>query len=359
MIHILHVVGGRAQFIRAAAVIASLAKHEVRQTLVHAASTSAPPLEPTFSDLAQREPDVTLRIDDGTAAERMAQFVVGLESCLVQRKPDLVLVYGASDATICAALTAVKLGLEVGYVDAGLRSGDRWSSDSVNRIVTDRLASWLFTSSDDADENLLAEGTDPGAIKLVGNVAIDSLARLLPMTRPEPLMHVLGIMNGKGPVPFALATMHKPATIDDEPTFDRLLSAVTELARDIPVVFPVQARTRKRMKDHQLKFSGLLVTEPMAYLQFLGLQQHAKCVITDSRSIQEETTYLGVPCLTVCESTEQPVTTTFGTNVLVGRDPDVLKMHARQVLAGKGKRGSTPPLWDGHAADRVAEHLVH
>jgi len=358
MRHILHAVGGRGQFLKAAAVIAALGEHDVTQTVVHAGSDCSAALEPILGDLGLREPDVVLPIDCGTPAERMAQLVVGMERCLLQRKPDLVLVYGGSDVTAGTALTAVKLGIDVGHVGAGLRSDDRWSSESVNRIVTDRLSSWLFTSSDTADENLLAEGAEPGAIKLVGNVAIDSLARLVPLTRPEPLLQVLGIMNGKGPVPFALVTLHKPATIDDETTFDRLFGAITELARDIPVVFPTPTSTRQRMKDHLLKFSGLLVTEPMPYLQFLGLQQHAKCVITDSRTIQEETTYLGVPCLTVCESTEQPVTTTFGTNVLVGRNPDLLKMHARQVLAGRGKRGSMPPLWDGHAAERMAELLV-
>jgi UDP-N-acetylglucosamine 2-epimerase (non-hydrolysing) len=359
MMHILHTVGARTQFIKAAPVMAALAKHRVRQTWVHARRACEGASGAMLREIGLGEPNVTLRIDCGTAAQRTAQLMVAMERCLLECKPDLVLVYGDSDVTAGAALTAVKLGCDVGHVEAGLRSDDRWASDSVNRIVTDRLSSWLFTPSDDADDNLLAEGADPGAIKLVGNVMIDTLIRLLPLTQPEPLMHMLGIMNGKGPVPYGLATMHKPSTIDDQPTFDRLLDALTELARDIPVVFPAHPSTRRRMKEHHLKFSGLLVTEPMTYLQFIGLQQHAKFVITDSGSIQEETTYLGVPCLTVRDDTERPATTTLGTNVLVGRDSDALKKHARHVLAGKGKRGSIPPLWDGKAAERIATHLVN
>ncbi len=357
--HILHVVGARQNFIKAAPVTAALAKRRVRQTLVqttHAAD--GPGFDATMQEMALPQPDVSLDVGSGTQAEQTARLILGMEQCLLERKPDLVLVYGDADATIGAALTAVKLGLDVGHVEAGLRSANRWRSDSVNRQVTDRLSSWLFTPSDDADENLLAEGTDPASIKLVGNVTIDTLVRLLPHTQPESLLQVLGIMNGKGPVPFALVTLHKPETIEHQPTLDGLLDALSELARDIPVVFPAHRRTRRRMKDHHLRFSGLLVTEPFTYLQFLGLQQHTKFVITDSGSIQEETTYLGVPCLTVSEDTDRPVTTTLGTNVVVGRDSDSLKLNARRILSGKGKRGSVPPLWDGNAADRIAEHLV-
>jgi len=358
--HILHAVGVGASFMKVAPVMAALDKYRVRQTLVYAGPFVDGGSSASISrELGMPDPDVHLRITFGSAAEQTAQLMVAMEQCLVERKPDLVLVYGDSDVAVGAGLTAVKLGFDLGHVEAGLRSSERWTSEAVNRVVTDRLSSWLFTPSDDADENLLAEGVDPGSIKLVGNVMIDTLVRLLPQTQPEPLMQMLGIMNGKGTVPFALVTMHKSGTIDDQPAFDRLLDALTEIARDIPVVFPADPRTRRRMRDHHLKFSGLLVTEPMPYLQFLGLEQHASFVITDSGSVQEETTYLGVPCLTVRENTERPVTTSVGTNVLVGRDADMLKTQARQVLAGRGKRGAAPALWDGQAADRIASHLVH
>lgn len=356
--HILHVVG--PNLMKVAPVMGALAKHRVKQTLVHTGQPSDGTVPAaTLHELGLRRPDVELSLRSGTQAEQTAELMVAIERCLLERRPDLVLVYGDGDVTVGAALTAVRLGFEVGHVEAGLRCGDRWTSEAVNRQITDRLSSWLFTPSDDADDNLLAEGTDPASIKLVGNVMIDTLVRLLPLTQPEPLMQLLGVMNGKGPVPFALVTLQKAATVDNQGTLDGLLDALTELARDIPVVFPAHPRTRARMKDHHLKFSGLLVTEPLTYLQFLGLQQHAKFVITDSGNIQEETTYLGVPCFTVRDHTERRVTTTSGTNVLVGQDPECLKRHVRNALAGKAKRGSAPALWDGKAAQRIADHLVN
>jgi UDP-N-acetylglucosamine 2-epimerase (non-hydrolysing) len=336
--------------------MAALMRHGVRQTLVHAGDVTYKAPESMRGELGLPDPDVTLDITCGTAADRTAQLVVPMETCLLDRKPDLVLVYGDTEVTVGTALTAAKLGFDLGHVDAGLRSDDRWTPESVNRAVTDRLSSWLFTQSHEAGENLLAERKNPAAIKLVGNVLVDTLVRLLPRTQPEPLMYLLGLMNGKGPVPFALATVHESSTIDDQDVLDRLLDGLTDLTRDLPVVFPLHPGTRRRMKD--LRFSGLLVTEPMTYLQFLGLQQHATVVITDSGAVQEETTYLGVPCLAVRETTERSATTTFGTSVLVGRDTDALKRAAHDVLAGEGTRGSIPPLWDGHAAERVATHLL-
>jgi UDP-N-acetylglucosamine 2-epimerase (non-hydrolysing) len=340
--------------------MAALEQHGIAQTLVHTGSIGdRGHSDRVLEELEAREPDVHLGIGAGTAAEQTAQVMVGMEQCLAERSPDVVLVYGAADTTVGAALSAVRLGFEVGHVEAGLRSDDRWAAASINRAVTDRVSSWLFTSSDDADENLLAEGTDPASIKLVGSVLIDTLVRILPHSRPESLMQVLGLVNGKGVVPFALVTIHRAETIDDQPAFDRVLDAVTELSRDIPIVFPVHPRTRSRMRDHHLKFSGLLLTEPMRYAQFIGLQQHAQFVITDSGSIQEETTYLGVPCLALRDRTDRPITTTVGTSVLVGRDPAALKREAHKVLNGKGKRGAAPALWDGQAAARIAAHLVN
>jgi UDP-N-acetylglucosamine 2-epimerase (non-hydrolysing) len=358
--HILHAVGVRAHFLKAAPVIAALDRHGVRQTLVHTGPVVDRGLvDSVLLELGAGEADVHLRIGAGTPAEQTAQVMIGMEQCLLERRPDVVLVYGAADTTLGAALTAVRLGFAVGHVEAGLRSDDRWAASSINRAVTDRLSSWLFTPSDDADENLLAEGTDPGAISLVGSVLIDTLVRVLPETKPEPLMQVLGIMNGKGAVPFALVTIHRADTIDDQAAFDALLDAVTDLARDIPIVFPVHPRARSRMRDHHLKFSGLLLTEPMRYMQYVGLEQHAQFVITDSGGVQEETTYLGVPCLTLRDGTDRPITTTIGTSVLVGRDSRALKAEAHRVLNGKGRRGSAPALWDGQAAARIAAHLVN
>ena len=182
--------------------------------------------------------------------------------------------------------------------------------------------------------------------------------KLLPLTQPGPLLQMFGLMNGHGPKPFVLVTLHRPSNVDDEATLERILDALTEIAAHVPVVFPVHPRTRARMKDHQLQFSGLLVTQPLTYLQFLGLQRHATVVITDSGGIQEETTYLGVPCLTVRDHTDRPITVQVGTNHLIGQQIGSMKERVCDVLAGRGKRGAVPPLWDGRAAERIAEQLV-
>ena len=192
---------------------------------------------------------------------------------------------------MAATLAAAKMGIAVGHVEAGLRSRDLRMPEEINRIVTDRLATWHFTPSADADENLLAEGVAQRSIKRVGNVMIDTLIRLLPLTQPRPLLEMFGLMNGTGPKPFALVTLHRPSNVDDDVMLEKILDSLTDIAANIPVVFPVHPRTRARMKDHQLQFSGLLLTQPLTYLQFLGLQRHATVVITDSGGIQEETTY--------------------------------------------------------------------
>jgi UDP-N-acetylglucosamine 2-epimerase (non-hydrolysing) len=358
--HILHVVGARPNFVKVAPVMAALDSRRVRQTLIHTGQHYDVNMsEAILRELGVKRPDVNLGVGSGSHAVQTGEVMRRMTECLVERKPDLVLVYGAVNSTLGATLAAAKLGIDVAHVEAGLRSGNRRTPEDINRMVTDGLSSWLFTPSEDADEHLRDEGADPAAIKLVGNVTIDTLVRLLPSTHSEPMMQMLGLMNGRGPRPFALVTLHRSFNVDDPARLDPLMDALTEIAGDLPVVFPVHPRTRSRMKDHHLKFSGVLVTAPLTYLQFLGLQQHATVVITDSGAVQEETTYLGVPCVTVRDSTERLVTTLVGTNVLAGTDPRSVIKHARSVLAGKGRRGAVPPLWDGHAAERIADHLAN
>ena len=357
--HILHVVGTRPNFLKLAPVMNELTRRGTRQTLVHTGQHYDVTMsDAIFRELKIAQPDANLGVGSGSHAEQTAQVLVGMERCLSERKPDLVIVYGDSNSAMAATLAASKTGIAVAHVDAGLRSWDRSTSDEVNRIVTDRLATWHFTPTADADEHLLAEGSDPASIHRVGSVMIDTLVQLLPLTQPAPLLQMFGLMNGSGPKPYVLVTLHTPNNVDDEPKLERLLEALTEIAAHVPVVFPVHPRTRARMKDHQLQFSGLLLTQPLTYLQFLGLQRHATAVITDSGSIQEETTYLGVPCLTVRDNTERPLTVQVGTNLVVGNDIESLKRHVCDVLAGRGKRGTVPPLWDGHAAVRIADALV-
>ena len=342
---------------KVAPVLNALSERGARQTLVHTGQH----YDVNMSDAILRElkipqPDVNLGVGSASHAEQTAQVLVGMERCLRERLPDLLLVYGDVNSTMAATLAASKMGIPVGHVEAGLRSRDLNMPEEINRIVTDRLATWHFTPSADADENLLAEGANRSSIKRVGNVMIDTLVRLLPLTQPRPLLEMFGLMNSTGPKPFALVTIHRPSNVDA--MLERILDSLADIASQLPVVFPVHPRTRARMQDHQLQYSGLLLTQPLTYLQFLGLQQHATVVITDSGGIQEETTYLGVPCLTVRKNTERPITVHVGTNHLVGDDMEELKTHVSDVLAGRGKRGAVPPLWDGRAADRIADQIL-
>jgi UDP-N-acetylglucosamine 2-epimerase (non-hydrolysing) len=357
--HILHVVGAPPSFMKVAPVMSALGRRSVRQTLVHTGQHHDVNMsDAIFRELRIPNPDENLGVGAGTHAEQTAHMLTGMERCLLQRQPDLVLVYGDSNSALAASLAASKAGVPIGHIEAGLRSGERATPEEINSLVTDRLATWHFTPSEDADENLLTEGAEPSSIKRVGNVMIDTLVQLIPLIRPRPLLEMLGLMNAAGPRPYVLVTLHTPANVDDDQALARILETLTDIVTDIPVVFPVPPRTRARMKDHQLQFSGLLLTEPLSYLQFLGLQRHATVVITDSGSIQEETTYLGVPCLTVRDNTDRPVTEYLGTNTVVGSDLDSLRTHVMNVLNGRGKRGSVPPLWDGLAAGRIADCLV-
>jgi UDP-N-acetylglucosamine 2-epimerase (non-hydrolysing) len=356
--HILHVAGAGPNLMKVAPVMTALGRRSVRQTLVHTGQHYDVGMsEAIFRELRIAPPDQNLGVGSGSHAQQTAQILVGMEQSLLQWRPDLMLVYGDSNSALAASLAASKSGVPVGHVEAGLRCGDRAMPDEINRVVTDCLASWHFTPSEDADENLLTEGVEPSSIQRVGNVMIDTLVQLMPLIQPRPLLEMFGLMNGSGPRPYVLVTLHTPATVDDERALDRILEALTDLVTDIPVVFPVHPRTRARMKDHQLQFSGLLLTQPLTYLQFIGLLRHATVVITDSGS-QEETTYLGVPCLTVRENTDRPITAHLGTNTVIGSELDSLRIHVSNILSGRGKRGSVPPLWDGLAAERIADCLV-
>jgi UDP-N-acetylglucosamine 2-epimerase (non-hydrolysing) len=357
--HILHVVGARPNFMKAAPVLAALARRGLLQTLVHTGQHYDLRLsDAIFQELHLPDPDVNLGVGSGSHAEQTAQVLVGMEKCLLEKKPDLLLVYGDVNSTAAAALAAAKLLIPVAHVEAGLRSGDRTMPEEINRLVTDRLATWLYTPSTDGDENLKAEGTAPESIKFVGNVMIDTLRKLLPFTDRDELLRSLGVMNGSGTRPFVLVTLHRPSNVDDSESLERLLTALSDIARDVPVVFPVHPRTRARVQSQGLSWGRIKAVEPLTYLEFLSLQRRAAVVITDSGGIQEETTFLGVPCLTMRENTERPVTVTLGTNQLIGRDTERMKSEARAILSGRAKKGTLPPLWDGHAAERIADHIA-
>jgi UDP-N-acetylglucosamine 2-epimerase (non-hydrolysing) len=350
--HILHVVGARPNFMKAAPVFHALAKRAgTRQTVVHTGQHYNPNLSDIFfTQLKIPDPDVNLAVGSGSHAQQTAEVMVRFEPVVLERKPDLVLVYGDVNSTVAAALVCAKLRLPVGHVEAGLRSRDRAMPEEINRIVTDQLADLLFTPSEDGDANLFAEGVANEKIKRVGNVMIDSLVRLLPAAMKCP-------RNGI-PERFALVTLHRPSNVDDSDSLRGILQSLLRIHRDLPVVFPVHPRTRQRMTEFGLDLDGLHLVGPMPYVEFLGLQQRATVVITDSGGIQEETTYLGVPCLTMRSNTERPVTVTLGTNVLVGQDRELLLQEVHKILSGRGKKGSIPPLWDGRAAERIAEVII-
>jgi UDP-N-acetylglucosamine 2-epimerase (non-hydrolysing) len=350
--HILHVVGARPNLMKVAPVLGAL-KHysQVRQTLIHTGQHYDSNMSDVFfQQLEIPAPDVNLGVGSGSHARQTAEIMTRFEPIVLERKPDMVLVYGDINSTVAAALVCSKLLIRVGHVEAGLRSRDRAMPEEINRLVTDQLADLLFTPSADGDENLEREGIPSAKIHLVGNVMIDSLVRLLPAAIEKNL-------NGL-PDRYVLVTLHRPANVDDDRTLKGILESLLELNSQLKVVFPVHPRTRQRIADFGFDASQLDLREPLPYIEFLALQRRATAVVTDSGGIQEETTYLKVPCLTLRNNTERPVTVTLGTNILVGQNGATLRKELAKILEGKQKASSVPPLWDGHAGQRIAEVLT-
>jgi len=349
--HILHVVGARPNFMKAAPVIRALDQWpETRQSLVHTGQHYDKNLsEAFFSQLNMRAPDVNLEVGSGSHVWQTVEVMTRCEPVVLERKPDVVVVYGDVNSTLAAALVCSKLMIRVAHVEAGLRSFDRTMPEEINRVVTDRLADVLFTPSEDADINLHREGIPAEKIYRVGNVMIDSLVRLLPIAMQTS-------RNGL-PERYAVVTLHRPSNVDDSASLKGILQSLLKVNEQLEVVFPVHPRTRQRIEQFGLNVEKLHLLEPLPYIEFLSLQRHAALVITDSGGVQEETTYLGVPCLTLRSNTERPVTVTMGTNILIGQDLGRLNSELAKILQGNAKKGSIPPLWDGHAGRRIAEAL--
>jgi UDP-N-acetylglucosamine 2-epimerase (non-hydrolysing) len=339
---------------KAAPVLRALrARLEVRQVLVHTGQHYDANMSGTFFDqLGLPLPDHNLEVGSGSHAKQTAEVMTRFEPVLLAERPDMVLVYGDVNSTVAASVVATKLGIPVGHVEAGLRSFDRAMPEEINRLLTDQISNVLFTPSVDGDVNLLREGVAPEKIWLVGNVMIDTLIRLLPQAR-EPSVPNL-------PAEFVLVTLHRPSNVDDPYMLEALVRALARTSRTLPVIFPVHPRTRQKIAQFGLQEAarGLFLTEPLGYLEFLWLQSHAAVVVTDSGGIQEETTYLRVPCLTMRTTTERPITIEIGTNVLVGTDTARMEQEIGKVLGNQGPRGAIPPLWDGHAGERIAAVLV-
>ena len=337
--HILHVVGAgaRPNLMKAAPVFHALAKQpRGQQSLIDTGQHyDANMSGALFPQLGIPEPDVNLGVGSGSHARQTAEVMTHFEPIALQRKPDLVLVYGDVNSTLAASLVCAKLRIPVGHVEAGLRSFDRAMPEGINRLVTDQIADLLFTPSEDGDANLLRKGIPPARIHRVGNVMIDSLVDLLPKAMTCKLNSL--------PERYALITLHRPSNVDDLQTLKSILDSLLEISMELDVVFTVHPRTRQRIAECGLTTGELHLLEPMPYVEFLALQRRATVVITDSEGVQEESTYLGVPCLTLRDNTERPITVSLGTNTLVGRDRKKLNSELSNILAGKAKRGVIPP----------------
>src|SRR5437016_2674963 len=347
--HLLHVVGARPNFMKVAPVWHALSTRSgVKQTLIHTGQHYDNNMSDIFfSQLSMPAPDVNLEVGSGSHAQQTAEVMRRFEPIIQERKPDMVVFYGDVNSTMAAALVCAKLRIPLAHVEAGLRSFDRTMPEEVNRLVTDQLADLLFSHCEDADINLRREGVSPQKIHNVGNVMIDSLIRFLPLTERHKL-------NGL-PERFALVTLHRPSNVDDVRVLRDILKSLLAISKRLPVVFPVHPRTQQAIATLDVDASALHLLKPLPYIEFLALERRAVAVITDSGGVQEETTYLRVPCITLRDTTERPITVNSGTNVLVGHDGKKLRLEISNILCGKAKPGTIPPLWDGHAAERIAE----
>ena len=362
MLKVINVVGARPNFMKVAPIVAAMKKRPdtFLPLVVHTGQHyDAAMSDSFFRDLDLPQPDVHLGVGSGSHAAQTAAVMERFEPVVLREKPDWVLVVGDVNSTIACALVCVKLGIKVAHVEAGLRSRDRTMPEEINRLLTDQIADLLFTPSHDADENLIAEGIPKERICFVGNVMIDSLQRNIEVARALPTREQLGI-NG---IDYALLTLHRPSNVDMRDSFERILDALEVIAEKLPIVFPVHPRTRKTIAELGLSdrvdaIKDLRLTEPLGYLDFLNLSSCARLVLTDSGGIQEETTALGIPCLTLRENTERPITVEMGTNIIVGTDTTKIIAAANATLNGSGKNPVTrPPLWDGHTSERILDAL--
>jgi len=328
-------------------------------------------------------PDIHMGIGSGSHAEQTGRVMIAFEEVLLKENPDIVIVVGDVNSTMSCSLAAVKLRIPVAHVEAGLRSFDRSMPEEINRIVTDAVADYLFTSSPDGDTNLLRVGVPKEKMFLVGNIMVDSLLYNLEKAKNSDILKLMGLKGSDtidGCKPYALLTLHRPANVDKPETFGRILEGLKMVSAHIPILFPIHPRTKKQIAAFGLEKTFIFHSfhdissdtykadnygngkihcfEPLGYIDFLNLMAHAKIVFTDSGGIQEETTVLNIPCVTIRDTTERPITLTEGTNVLVGDDPEKIYLEAKQVLDGHARQGRCPAFWDGKTAERIVNILV-
>ncbi len=353
---IINVVGARPNFMKIAPLQRLMEESDkIKPILLHTGQHYDEKMSKLFFvDLEMPQPDIYLGVGSGTHAEQTAKIMVEFEKVCFEEKPDLVLVVGDVNSTAACSLVAKKLHIDVAHVEAGLRSGDRDMPEEINRLVTDAISDHLFTTEKSGTEHLQREGIAPEKIHFVGNVMIDSLTRNLERSDKSGILNKLGLEKGN----YILITLHRPSNVDDPEMLAKLVELFAEIEKEIPLVFPIHPRTKKTMEKFGLmeKINGMRqmhLLEPQGYLDFLQLMKSSKAALTDSGGIQEETTYLGIPCITMRDNTERPVTAELGTNVVAGRNVDYIRKLIKKLLEGEWKEHRVPPLWDGKAAERI------
>ncbi len=361
---ILCVVGARPNFMKIAPVMAALeASASLAPYLVHTGQHYDAAMKHAFFDqLGIPEPDEDLGVGSGSHAVQTAEIMRRFEPVLDREQPALVLVVGDVNSTIACALVATKKGVPVVHVEAGLRSYDRAMPEEVNRVLTDQISDLLFTTEREAEDNLAREGIDASRVHFTGNVMIDTLhAQLQKKVPAAETFHEVGAEAAFQPGAYGLLTLHRPSNVDDPAVLRRLLDTLAAISEELPLVFPIHPRTEGKVREAGLSSlidgARILTLPPQGYLQLLGLMSEARVVLTDSGGIQEETTALGVPCITLRENTERPITVTQGTNTVVGTDPAKIRATFDEVMSSGGKAGRVPELWDGKAAERIVAVL--
>ncbi len=358
---IMNVVGARPNFMKIAPLMEEFKKYsEFEATLLHTGQHYDEIMSKLFfDDLGLPQPDIYLGVGSANHGAQTGQIMIDFESVLLKERPEIVVVVGDVNSTIACALVAVKQGVKVAHVEAGLRSFDRTMPEEINRLLTDQISDFLFITEKSGEENLLKEGIDKKKIHFVGNVMIDSLLNHLKKAQSSKILDDLDLKSGN----YITLTLHRPSNVDSKQQFLQILNALSEIQKEIPIVFPIHPRSKNRLnqfgfEDKLKEMPGLLVTEPLGYLDFLKLLAESKFVLTDSGGIQEETTVLGVPCLTLRNNTERPVTITQGTNLIIGNKTEAIVEESKKILNGNAKKGRRPDLWDGKAGKRIVEVLL-
>lgn len=354
------IAGARPNFMKIAPIIAALNAAKLKQKeinfrLIHTGQHYDKKMSGDFfQQLGIPDPDVNLGAGGGTQAEQTAAIMIGYEKLLFEQKSDLCLVVGDVTSTMACAITAQKLSIKVAHVEAGIRSGDWTMPEEINRMVTDSITNFFFTTSEVANQNLLKSGIEEERIFFVGNTMIDTLLKNRNHFNKPDLYDEIGLQKGQ----YLVVTLHRPANVDQEEKLKELIQELIVHSKNLPLIFPVHPRTAKILQNLGIEHDRLHLIEPLGYLEFNYLVEHSRAVITDSGGITEETTVMGIPCMTLRDNTERPETVTIGTNELLGTDPKAVEPAMRKLFAGQWKKGSIPMLWDGHAAERIVEKII-